>query len=128
MNTMRFLFDENIPWRYLQGLRSREPAIDVRQVGNEPDAPAKQTSDLDVLIFAEREGYTIVTFDLETFPRHAREHIESGRNHPGVFGVPKRHEMSVTELVDEIIMIWAASEPNEWLNKVEFLPLKTTRW
>ena len=127
MNAFRYLFDENVPIRYLKALRSREPAIEFRQVGVETDSPPKRTEDPDVLTYAEREHYAIVSFDLDTFPDYAVRHVMLGRMHHGVFVVPRRHSIPTKILCDELIMIWAASDPVEWVNRVAYIPLKPNR-
>ena len=127
MNVMRYLFDENIPTKFLRGLMTFEPAIEIRQVGMEVDSPPKRTLDPDVLKYAERKEYAIVTFDMKTFPKHAKTHCARGVSHHGVFVVPAGDSIPVSLLCDELIMIWAASDVSEWFNKTDFIPLKTTR-
>jgi len=39
----------------------------------------------------------------------------------GVIVVPQK--MAVNAVVDDLVLIWAASESEEWVNKIQSLPL-----
>jgi hypothetical protein len=40
---------------------------------------------------------------------------------PGVLLIPQR--LPVPDAVEQLIMIWAASDPEEWVNRICVLPL-----
>ncbi len=52
-------------------------------------------------------------------PYHFSEFIQH-QTCPGVFIVRKKFEMS--KIVEAIILVWNASEPEEWINVISPLP------
>jgi hypothetical protein len=44
----------------------------------------------------------------------------AGRASPGVIVVSRNISLSVA--IEELLLIWAASEPEEWRNRLLFLP------
>jgi hypothetical protein len=44
-----------------------------------------------------------------------------GRSHPGVIVVPQHHSTSV--IAEELLLIWEASDAEEWVNTLCYLPL-----
>jgi hypothetical protein len=51
---------------------------------------------------------------------HFLDHLASGRHSPGVFVV--RPFRSYSEVVDFLVLAAYASEPDEWRDRVEFIP------
>ncbi len=76
--------------------------------------------DMQVLERAAREGRILVTHDRKTMPRHFSEFIAK-ESSPGLLVVPQY--LSVTAAVDDLILIWSATEAEEWANRIVFLPL-----
>ena len=123
MNSIRFLFDEHVPESISIALASWEPAMIVRHVGIDNDVPPKGTGDVALLEFARREPYVIVTFDKRTFPAHTYEEMDSGRPINGLVVDPNGNRRSVRTICDDLILIWTASDPSEWVDRVDYLPL-----
>ncbi len=117
-----FLLDEQVPTFVGDALVALEPMIEVLQVGVDPSTPPKGTLDADVLTFAETTGYAVVTFDKKTMRDEAYRHVASGRQTWGVFLFPDGNNLSAGRVASELHMIWAASNSDEWIDKVEFLP------
>jgi predicted nuclease of predicted toxin-antitoxin system len=61
------LADENIDSDIVQGLRSREPAIDILDVKT---AGLRRASDPDLLEIAAEQGRILITYDRNTITRH----------------------------------------------------------
>ena len=76
--------------------------------------------DLEVLSLAAREGRLLVTHDQRTMPRHFAEFIAT-ENSAGVLVVPQH--LSVTEVVENLRLIWFATEAEAWINRISYLPL-----
>ena len=95
----------------------RVPAIDFRTATAAGLAGLK---DLDVLAAAAREGRILVTHDQATMPRHFGEFVRSQRS-PGLIVVPQH--LPVGEVADDLILIWTATEAEEWTNRIAFLPI-----
>jgi hypothetical protein len=53
-------------------------------------------------------------------PRHFGEFVQAQRS-PGLLVVPQH--LLPRHVVDDLILIWAATEPEEWLNRIAFLPI-----
>jgi len=52
---------------------------------------------------------------------HLEEHLSAGRHVPGIF-ILNPH-MTMGETVEELILIAAAAEPEEFFDQVNFLPV-----
>jgi predicted nuclease of predicted toxin-antitoxin system len=83
--SFRFLADENIDSDIVQGLRSREPAIDILDVKT---AGLRRASDPDLLEIAAEQGRILITYDRNTITRHFYDRLAAGKSSPGVFIVP----------------------------------------
>ncbi|MBY0456082.1 MAG: DUF5615 family PIN-like protein [Gemmataceae bacterium] len=123
MSAVAFLLDENIPAPVRNALIAVIKGAHIRMVGVDPDVPPKQTTDPDLLVFAEAEGLSIVTFDKDTMPGHAADHVAAGRHTWGVFVFPNGNNMSAGQIAAELAMVCGASQRDEWIDLVLFLPL-----
>lgn len=121
---IRFLLDENLPLRLWSAIvRHPQPGlapIDVIRVGDPPDLP-RGTQDPDILIWAEREGRILVSEDLSTLPNFLADHLHAGRHPPGIFLI--RHGANLRTVVDCLILVAHASEPWEWADRCQFIPI-----
>ncbi len=52
---------------------------------------------------------------------HIAEHMAAGGRLWGVFLVKRR--ASLSELLDNLVLVWSATEAAEWRDQVLFLPL-----
>ena len=76
--------------------------------------------DQEVLKIAAQEGRVLVTHDHKTMPRHFAEFIMRDTS-PGLLVVPQH--LAVAGVVEELQLIWFATEAKEWVDRVSFLPL-----
>jgi predicted nuclease of predicted toxin-antitoxin system len=113
----RFLADENLNGKIVAGLLRREPAIDFETA---KDAELLGLPDPEVLSIAARDRRMLVTHDRETMPRHFARFIE-GRTSPGVLIVSQK--LDIGETIEEVLLFWAASEAEEWTDRIVYLPL-----
>jgi hypothetical protein len=95
----------------------REPGIDFRTAWA---AGLAGLSDQDVLALAARSGRLLVTHDRKTMPKHFTEFI-AAQSSAGVLIVPQK--LPVTQVVEDLILIWAATEAEEWKNMIYSLPV-----
>jgi hypothetical protein len=72
------------------------------------------------LTAAASEGRIVVTHDRSTMPVHFANFM-AGKDSPGVFILSQDLPLNVA--VEELITIWEASEAEEWINTIQFLPL-----
>ena len=114
---IRYLADASLHDAIVKGCRRREPAIDFLSAH---EASLEGVSDPDVLEFAAREARILVTSDVRTMPRHFGEFLASNAFSPGVFLVKQR--APVADVIDELVLVWAASEAEEWRNRILEIP------
>ena len=120
MNRLRFLLDEHVPHAIQDQLLRLSPDIDGMTVG-QPGAPAKGTSDPDLLLWIEQAGYVLVTGNRRTIPTHLEAHFEAGGHVPGVLQLRRR--VPLGQAIENLFLFWATSEPEEFQDQVLFVPL-----
>lgn len=117
--TIRFLADENVDPDLVQGLQRQVEGLDIVCV---QDVGLRSESDPAILQWAADHGRVLVSHDLKTIPDFAYERIAAGLPMPGVFVGRKAVGMAV--LIEELAFIAEASEPDEWVDRVIYLPLR----
>ena len=114
---VRFLADANLDQDIVAGVLRREPEVDFESAqGVIPERMA----DPEVLALAASLGRVLVTHDVRTMPRHFGEFIANSKC-PGLILIPR--SMPLAQAIEEILLIWHASEPGEWRNVFRRLPL-----
>lgn len=113
---IRFQADADLNGDIVAGIRRREPLIDFQSA---PEASLEGVPDALVLAYAARDGRVLVSHDRKTMPGHfaAFTAVEPS---PGLFIISQSTEVRVA--VDELIVIWSASEAEEWVNVVVTVP------
>ena len=114
----RFLADADLNHAIVRGIKRREPSVDFR--GAHRPAPLEGMQDVDVLALAAGEARILVSHDFRTMPRHFREFVQD-RSSPGVFLISQ--SLAVGNAVEELLLVWAASDQSEWANHLTYLPL-----
>ncbi|MFN7948445.1 MAG: DUF5615 family PIN-like protein [Blastocatellia bacterium] len=114
---IKFQADYDFNGEVADGLLRREAAIDL-QSGHA--AGLKGVPDSEVLAGAADEGRVLITHDHRTMPQHFAEFI-SRHESPGVFIIPQH--LSISEAIEELLLIWSDSEAEEWRNCILYLPL-----
>jgi hypothetical protein len=76
--------------------------------------------DPDVLKLAAKQERLLVTHDRKTMPTEFGQFILT-ENSAGVLVVSQR--LPVSLVAEELLLIWLASEPEEWINRIRSLPL-----
>ncbi len=114
----RFLADHDLNEAIVTGVRRAEPAIEFLRVR---DFGLEETADADILDFAAEQGLIVVSHDVNTMTAAAYARMANGDSIPGLFLV--RQTSPVTLAIDDLVMIWMASEHEEWLDQVRFLPI-----
>jgi len=113
----RFQADADFNHKIVVGLRRREPTIDFQ------DAHAGEVigaQDPEVLQKAAAANRILISHDRKTMPVHFTRFV-SGRSSPGLIIVPQDIDIGV--VIDDLLLIWAVSEAEEWRDKLAFLPL-----
>ncbi len=120
MNGVRYLLDENMAHAVRDQLLLREPRLDILCIGDDT-APPLGTPDPIILEWIEQKGYILISRNRRTIPGHLREHLTAGRHVPGILLLTRRH--SLGQLLNDLLLIWNASEPGEYQDRIEYLPL-----
>jgi len=118
--TVRFLADEDIDVAIIKGLRSREPAVDILDVKT---AGLRGTKDPALLELAAQQGRITISHDRETMTRYFRQRIDSGQSTAGLFVVPQQPG-AIVETIESLLLVWAASQAEEWRNQIVYLPFR----
>src|SRR5262249_42056200 len=100
------------------GCRRREPAMDFLSAN---DANLESVLDPDVLALAAEEDRVLVSHDFKTMPWHFADFLQTHGSSPGLILVPQH--MPMGEVIDELVLIWGASEAGEWKDRCRALPL-----
>jgi hypothetical protein len=114
---VRFQADADFNQVIVAAVLRRQPSVDFRTAAL---AALRGLSDGEVLAVAAGEGRVLVTHDAKTMPRHFGEFVQSHKS-AGVIVVPQH--MSVSTVVDELLLIASATSPDDWTNRICYLPL-----
>ena len=113
----RFQADADFNQKIVAGLRRREPTIEFQSAD---EGGVIGRPDPEVLAQAASEGRVLVSHDRQTMPGHFRRFIETQAS-PGL--VILSQELDIGRAIEELLLVWAASEAEEWENTAIFLPL-----
>lgn len=119
---IRFLADQNFRAAIVDGLRRMRPDMDIQSVR---DIGLADAPDPVVLAYANEHEHVLLTHDKRTMPMHLDDFLRAapaGTHHPGGLLIPQR--MATGPAIEEILLIWEASEPNEWQDRITFLPIR----
>jgi predicted nuclease of predicted toxin-antitoxin system len=116
---VRYLADASLHHAIVAGCARREPAIDFLSAHA---AKLRAIDDPDVLAIAAEQGRILVTHDFRTMPKHFAEFLAATGSSPGVFLVKQRTRLA--EVIDELVLVWTASEPEDWSNRIVEIPLR----
>ena len=114
---VRFLADASLHEGIVSGCIRREPAIDFLSAN---DARLEGVPDPDVLALAAQQDRVLVTSDLRTMARHFGNFLEAHGHCPGVFLV--KQTTPVAAVIEELVMVWAASDTEEWKDRILEIP------
>jgi predicted nuclease of predicted toxin-antitoxin system len=114
---IRYQADADLNIKIVVATVRLNPGVDFRTADA---ASLTGVTDSRVLEIAAEEGRILVTHDKSTMPGHFAEFVQT-RESPGVFVV--RRGLKLAEIAEELVMIWEASEPGEWVNQISYLPL-----
>lgn len=122
MSAIKYLLDEHVNPRVRKALMRREAEMVVRRIGD-AGAPPIQTSDPDILLWCEVSGFSLVTNNRASMPVHLRDHLAAGRHIPCNFVL--NPNLTMGETIDELILIWAASDSDEYADQMRYLPVSS---
>lgn len=116
---IRFLADADLNEGIVAGCLRREPEMDFLSAN---DADLEGVPDPEVLALAAAQDRILVSHDFQTMPRRFGDFLQAGNSSPGVLVVPQR--LPVRDAIEELVLIWAASNAEEWQNRILRIPLR----
>ncbi len=114
---IRFQADADLNQIIVKATLRLEPAIDFQT------AHAAGLASLDdpaVLTLAAAQNRVLVSHDRKTMPIHFGQFVLS-ESSPGLLVVPQR--LPISQVAQDLFLIWVASDPEEWINRIRSLPL-----
>ena len=114
---VRFQADADLHQMIITALVRREPGVDFHTA---TAAGLAGLRDPQVLERAATAGCVLVSHDQSTMPQHFATFIQH-QHSAGLLIVPQR--LPYEAMVEELLLIWAASEAEEWINRIAYLPL-----
>lgn len=117
---MKLISDEDLNGAIVRGLFRRKPAIDLIRVQDVPEI--FEQDDPLVLDWAAAEGRVLISHDENNMTRYALDRIADGFPMSGLMIVPQW--LSIGRAIDELLLVEGASQEDEWIGKVLFLPLR----
>ena len=118
MSTVRFLADHDLNEHIVEGVRRREPGIEFLRVR---DLGLKSHPDSEILAYAHRNQIVLVSHDVNTMTAEAKRRLENSMGISGLLLVPQSVAVRVT--IETLVLIWSATELEDWNDQVVFLPL-----
>ena len=118
MSRPRYLADNDLNDAIVVGARRREPATEFTRLR---DLGLAACSDSEVLDFAAAENWIVVSHDVNTMRDAAYSRLKAGLVMHGLLLASQR--TPVSSIIESLLLIWAASEAEEWVDQVEFLPI-----
>lgn len=115
---LKFLADEDLKNRILRGLLRIPPDLDILRV---QDTSLSGYPDKHVLEWATQKDRVLLTHDVSTMTRFAYDRLRAGKFFAGIIGVPQ--SMAVGQAIDDLLLIAELSIPEEYENRIEYLPL-----
>ena len=115
----RLLHNKNMDQAIQRQLQRLDSEIDIRLVGD-AEAPSRGTSDPDILMWIEHNGYILVTKNRKTMSRHFTEYLSAGKHVPRIC---IRKSVTMGELINLLYLIWYASDAEEYSDRLVFIPL-----
>jgi len=114
---IRFQADADLSEDIVTGVLRREGRIDFQTAH---EAGLHGLGDAQVLALAAQERRIVVSHDRKTMPTHFAEFLRANSS-PGLFIISQKTD--TISAIEELVLIWAASEAEEWVNRLAAIPL-----
>ncbi|MFH7024374.1 MAG: DUF5615 family PIN-like protein [Heteroscytonema crispum UTEX LB 1556] len=114
--TIRFQADADFNQNIVTGVLRREPKIDFQ---TPLAAGLEGLQDREVLELAAKQGRILVSHDRRTMPLHFAELIATQTSSEVLI---VSQDVPIQEAIETLILIWAASSAEEWINRIASVP------
>jgi hypothetical protein len=118
MSRPKFLADNDLNEQIVAGVLRRSSKLEfprVREFG------FTRRNDAFLLEYAAEQGFIIVSHDVNTMTAAAYKRLAEGKHLAGLFMVPQTSPIGL--IIDNLLLIWSASDAEDWAGQVTFLPL-----
>ncbi|HAG79997.1 MAG TPA: hypothetical protein DCL61_02245 [Cyanobacteria bacterium UBA12227] len=115
--SIRYQADADLNQAIVTALLRQQPSIDCQTAST---AKLQGLNDQEVLALAAQQGRILVTHERKTMPAYFAEFIMLHQS-AGVLIISKK--LAIEVVVAELILIWSASSPEEWINRIAKIPL-----
>jgi hypothetical protein len=123
---LKLLLDEHI-WPGVAELVKRQmPATEITSIHRYNHGCLINTTDDEILAEAQRGGWTLVTFDLNTIPRLLSEKAMANEEHGGVIFVSSKSfaQNDHSGLAQALSVVARSESAADWTNRIMFLSRK----
>ncbi|PYV12090.1 MAG: hypothetical protein DMG23_02270 [Acidobacteria bacterium] len=114
---IRFQADADFNENIVAGVLRREPQVDFRTA---LQGGLRGLDDMQALALAAQDGRVLVSHDRKTMPVRFAEFVRSNTS-PGLFIVSQKTDL--LSAIEGLLLVWAATEPEEWVNKICTIPI-----
>lgn len=115
--TVRYQADADLNQAIVTGVLRRVPTIDFQTAFA---AGLEGIKDSEVLAIAAQQERILVSHDRKTMPSEFASFITRTQS-MGVIIVSRK--LPIETVIEELLLIWAASSSEEWINRIAKLPL-----
>jgi hypothetical protein len=115
--TVRYQADADLNQAIVTGVLRREPTINFQTAFA---AGLEGVKDSGVLAISAQQGRILVSHDRKTMPSEFATFITS--NHSSGLIIVSR-KLPIEAVIEELVLIWAASGAEEWVDRIAKLPL-----
>lgn len=117
MTSIQFQADADLNQSIVTGVIRRQPNVSFQTA---TEAALEGLKDLEVLALSAKQRRISVTHDRRTMPTEFAAFIVDGQS-SGVLIVSRK--IALETVIEELILIWAASAAEEWVNRIAKIPL-----
>ena len=117
MSQPRFLADHDLRRNIVRAALRIEPSL---QIATADTLGLSSVTDDEVLEFAWKAQWLVVSHDVNTMKAVAEQRIADGEGIHGLFLVPQSRP--TTPVADCLVLVSQASEFEEWRDQIVFLP------
>ena len=118
MSQPRFLADEDLRGSIVQAVRRLKPDLQITTIVEQGES---SISDEEVMAYAWDNQWLLVSHDVNTMKAVAERQLVEGDGIHGLFLAPQSRLTRV--VAESLVLIWSASEFEEWRDRIVFLPL-----
>ncbi len=121
----QLLLDEHIFPGIAEQVKKKLPQAKIESLHFWDNGRLRQQSDIRILLEAQQEGWTLLTYDLATIPDVLKGMLDAGQDHAGVIFVARKSfaQNDHGGLVKALTYSWAGFKKRDWKNQIAFLQM-----